>query len=103
MPTAWKNYDFISEKSDFRITQSAGAVEYVDCNPPAHTHTHPNECSGYDTKQSDGEVPVMLDLWRMQSTPLLLFLPGPFWLRVVALDMVLSMGQIELNCILMLN
>ena len=23
----------------------------------------PNECPGYDTKQSDGEVPVMLELW----------------------------------------
>ena len=24
-----------------------------------------NECSGYDTKQSDGEVPVILELWGM--------------------------------------
>ena len=24
--------------------------------------THPKECPGYDTKQSDGEVPVMLKL-----------------------------------------
>ena len=23
----------------------------------------PNECPRYDTKQSDGEVPVMLELW----------------------------------------
>ena len=23
----------------------------------------PNKCPGYDTKQSDGEVPVMLGLW----------------------------------------
>ena len=23
----------------------------------------PNECLGYDIKQSDGEVPVMLELW----------------------------------------
>ena len=28
----------------------------------------PNECPGNDTKQSDGEVPVMLELWGMQST-----------------------------------
>ena len=27
-----------------------------------------NECPGYDTKQSDGEVPMMLGLWGMQST-----------------------------------
>ena len=43
--------------------------------PPTHTHT--NEYSGYDTKQSDGEVPVMLELWEMRSTPSLLSLHGP--------------------------
>ena len=37
----------------------------------------PNECPRYDTKQSDGEVPVMLELWGMQSTHSLLFFPGP--------------------------
>ena len=46
----------------------------------------PNECPGYDTKQSDGEVPVMLDLWGMWSTPSLLLLPGPLWPRTVAPD-----------------
>ena len=56
-------------------------------------HTH--ECSGYDTKKSDHEAPVMLALWGMQSTPLLLSLPGSFWFRVVAPDRVLFMGQIE--------
>ena len=59
--------------------------------------------SWYDTKQSDDMVPVMLDLWGMQSTPSLLSLPGPLWPKVVAPNRVLSMGQIELNCILMLN
>ena len=34
------------------VAQSAGAVEYTD--PPT------NECPGYDTKQSDGEVPAVL-------------------------------------------
>ena len=63
----------------------------------------PNECPVYDTKQSDGEVPVMLELWGMQSTPLLPSLPGPLWPRVVVSDRALSMGQIEQNCILMLN
>ena len=36
-----------------------------------------NECPGYDTKQSDGEALVMLELWRMWSTPSLPPLPGP--------------------------
>ena len=52
----------------------------------------PNESPGYDTKQSDGEVPLMLELWGMQSTPLLPSLPGPLWPGVVAPDRVLSMG-----------
>ena len=29
----------------------------------------PNECPGYDTEQSDGEVPVMLGPWGIWSTP----------------------------------
>ncbi len=59
----------------------------------------PNE-TGYDTKQSDAEVPVMLDLWGMRSTPSLPSLPGPLWPGVVASDSVRSMGQIELKCVL---
>ena len=51
---------------------------------------HLNKCPGYDTKQSDGEVPVMLELWGMRSTFSLL--PGPLWPGVVALDRVLFMG-----------
>ena len=89
-----------------------------------HTHTHlPNRLGencrinrlhlcrgldtppqqGYDTKQLDGEVPVILELWGIQSTPSLTSLSGPLWLTVVALDSVLSLVQIELNYVLMLN
>ena len=39
-------------------------------------HHSYNKCPRYDTKQSDGEVLVMLKLWRMQSTSLLPSLPG---------------------------
>ena len=45
--------------------------------------TSSNEYPGYDTKQSDGEAPVMLELWGMQNTPSLPLLPVPLWLRVV--------------------
>ena len=65
--------------------------------------TSPNECPDYDTKQSDGEAPVMLELLGVQSNPLLPSLPGPLWPRVVAPDRVLSMGQIELNYVLIPN
>ena len=50
----------------------------------------PNECPGYDIKQSDSETPVMLEFWGMGSTTSLSSLPGA--LRVVAPDRVLSMG-----------
>ena len=43
-------------------------------------------------KWSDGEAPVMLELWRMQSTPLLPPLSGPLWLGVIEPDM----SQIEI-------
>ena len=36
-----------------------------------------NDCPGYDTKQSDAEVPVMLELWRIRGTLSLPSLPGP--------------------------
>ena len=39
--------------------------------------TYPQRMSCYDTKQSDGEAPVMLELWRMWTTPLLSSLPDP--------------------------
>ena len=44
----------------------------------------------YDTKQSDDEVPVMLRLSGMWSTPSLLLLSGPLWPGAVAPDRVLS-------------
>ena len=57
--------------------------------------------SWYDSKQSDGEALVMLELCGMRSNPLLI--PGSLWPRVVAPDKVLFRGQIVLNFILMLN
>ena len=56
-----------------------------------------NECLEYDTKQSDREVPVMLELWGMQSTLSLPLLLGPLSSGVVEPDRVLSIGQIEIN------
>ena len=81
------------------FAQSAGAVEYTDCTS-ADGLDSPNGCPAYDTKQSDSEVPVMLVLSRVWSTPLL---PGTLWPGVVAHDRILSMGQIELKCVLKLN
>ena len=51
----------------------------------------PDECPENDTKQSDGKVPVMQELQKMQSTSSLKLLPGPLWTKVVAPDRVQSM------------
>ena len=37
------------------------AAEYTDCISLEGEYS-PNECPCYDTKQSDGKVPVMLEL-----------------------------------------
>ena len=89
--------------SDRKFTQSAGggAVENTDCFS-AEGKDQPTT-TVLDIKQSDGEVSVMLELWGMQSTPLLPSLPGQLWHGVVAPDRVLHMDQIELNCVLILN
>ena len=48
-----------------------------------------NECPRYDPKHSDGEVPVMQDLWVMRNTPSLLSSTGSLWPRVIAPDRLL--------------
>ena len=65
--------------------------------------TMPQMYPGYGTKQSDGDVSVMLELWGMQSTPASSSLQGPLWHGVVASDRVLFIVQLELNCVFMLN
>ena len=46
------------------IAQLAEAVEYTDCFSVEGKDPNPKWESWYDAKQSDGEVPVMLELWR---------------------------------------
>ena len=100
--TVIRNINFLN--SNCNLTTICSFLSYSGCSCPVGwgCRIHqlhlcrgvrpPNECPGYDTKQSDGEVPVMLELWGMQSTHSLLSLPGPLWPRVVAPDKVLSMG-----------
>ena len=76
---------------DLTIAQSAGAVEYTDC-ASAEGYDPTNECPADETKQYNGEGPVMLGPWGMWCTPSLPLRPGPLWLGVVAHDRALSMG-----------
>ena len=73
------------------VAQSAGVAEYTDCISAEWEYSL-NRCPGYDTKQSGGEAPVMLVIWRTPSLP---SLSGPFWLGVVVRDRVLSMDHLE--------
>ena len=81
---------------------STGVVEYTNCFS-GRGKTSPQRVSWFDIKQSDGEVLVTLENWRVQNTSSLPLFPGPLWPRVVAPDRVLFTGQIQLNCILKLN
>ena len=69
----------------------------------ANHYTTRGEYPGYDTKQSDGEVPVMLELWGMRSAPLLPSLPGLLWPGVVVPDKGPIYELNKTNSILMLN
>ena len=52
----------------------------------------PNGSLWYNTKLSDGETPIMQELWEMQNTPSMPGLPSSLLLEVVAPDRFLSMG-----------
>ena len=74
------------------MAQLDGAAEYTsyfsakEYNPPL------DECPGFDTKQSNGEFSVILELWGIRSTLSLALLPDPLWPGMLVPDM----GQIEL-------
>ena len=81
---------------EIKMALSARAVEYPDFLS-AEGYPHPtNKYSVYDTKQSNGDAPIMLELWEMRNTHLLPSVLGPLMPGVVTPDRVLSMGQIEL-------
>ena len=62
-----------------------------------------NECPGYCTKQSDWWDFSNAAAVGNAKIPSLPTLPGPLWPRVATSGRVLSMGQIELNCVITLN
>ena len=90
------------EISNPNLAKSARAVEYIDNFAEGKDpHTQTKWVSWYDTKKSNGEVLVLLELCGM---PLL---PGPLWLEVLAPDKGsiygLTRTVLELNCVLKLK
>ena len=57
----------------------------------------------YDSKQSDDEATVMLELWGTWSTPSFPSLKVLLWPGVAAHDKALSISKIQLNCVFKLN
>ena len=84
----------------FMLTTWTASLQKSKIPPPT---PNTKECPVYNTKLSDGGFPIMLEFWGMWSTPSLLLLPGPHWPGVVVPHRILSMGQIELNRVLMVN
>ena len=66
-------------------------------------HPTPDESLEYNKKQSEGEAPVMVEIWGIRITPSLSSFPSQLWPWVVALDRALYMGQIELNSVVILT
>ena len=76
------------------MAHSAGAIEYTEGQYSF------NECPGYDTKQSDGESPIILE---NAEDPFIAIPPRCTLAGVVASDRVLSIDQIEPNSVLRPN
>ena len=76
--------------------QSARTIEYTDCISAERKapSTNNTECPGYNTKKSDGEAPVMLELWGIRSTLSLPSFPGLLLPGVVLPERALFMGYI---------
>ena len=99
----WRNQSTTSQTFSLNHQRNMGKNSWGNCPVGWGCRIHwlhlcrgirppPTWVSWYDTKQSDGEVPAVLELWGMRSTPLLPLLPGPLWPGAVAPDGALSMG-----------
>ena len=101
-----------------QIAQSVGAKEYTDsiASPVdwgCRIHwvhlckeirpTYPTSVLDITENNLPGKFPGMLELWGMWSICSLPSLPSPFWPEVVTPDRALSISQIKLSCVLMLN
>ena len=72
----FSSYYLINKLTYFILLPSRLGLENAPTAPLQRGKPRPNKCPGYDSKQSDSEVSVMLGLWGMQSTSSLPLLPG---------------------------
>ena len=77
-------YQLPSKPSNVKVSHPAGSVPVNwDCRIHrlhlCRGIRHPSECPVYDTKQSDGEAPVMQEFWEMQSIHFLPSFQCPLW------------------------
>ncbi len=70
---------FILERVDVSVVCERWVERHIYSERGLLLTISSNECPAYDTKQSDGEVPVMLELWGIRSISSLPSLPGPLW------------------------
>ena len=97
-------YIYISLTTKFTVAQSAAAEGYTVCiSTEGARLPHPCNCFGYDAKQNWWWGSINTGAMGNTDNLLLPSLPGPLWSRMVASDRALSMGQIELKCVNMLN
>ena len=66
-PVMLKDGILVVEQSVTRQPKGSSDLHSIYCTS-AEGQDSPNEYPGCDTKQSDGEVPVMLELWGKRST-----------------------------------
>ena len=83
--------EYLAIAAQKKMSLSVWATEYSDCFSAEERYS-PNECPGYGTKPSDGEAPVMLNLWGMWDTLLSPSHSAPLLSGVVAPDKFLSKG-----------
>ena len=85
-------YNTHSERNAIHFLPTRQGLQNTLTAPVLRGKPPPKACPGYDTKQSDGEVPVMLRLWEMLSTPSLPLHTGPIGPGMITPDRTLSIG-----------
>ena len=83
------------KQPNFMMKKTIGGAHFAASLQRVKTRPS-NECPVYNMKQTDGESPVITELWGIRSTPSLPSLPGSPWPWLLTPDRILSMGQIEL-------